>query len=436
MDDLRQLNKFYTKSDVSKKIVDYILNKYNNKYQFIEPSAGNGSFLQYLPKNTLSFDIKPESKEIIKQDFLSLKLEDIERYKLGDLIDLKNNDFKELFFIGNPPFGKNNSLAIKFFNHCCKLNAKYIGFILPKSFGKISIQDRLNLNYRLIKTITLSPSSFIINEISYSVPCLFQLWKKSKKNRETSITYIPNKYSFIKFENINDDSITNIISFRRVGGNAGMFSKDTNKSKESHYFIKFNSDDIKLTDELLSDLNKINWEKYTQYSTGPKSISKNNLVYELNLFIESVIIENNNQERQNHGFIYEDYICEKYNLLKSKNYTSEYDAYFNIFSQYDIINHIIKHERTNPFKPILGTVSKIHPLKDKPFQTHIRSVSKDTAFEIENNKKEHKPSDKLKLSILDYNKKTVKELKILCKENKIRCYSKLKKQKIIELLFK
>ena len=38
--------------------------------------------------------------------------------------------------IGNPPFGKIGSLAVKFINHSCYLGGNIIGMILPRSFKK------------------------------------------------------------------------------------------------------------------------------------------------------------------------------------------------------------------------------------------------------------------------------------------------------------
>ena len=51
--------------------------------------------------------------------------------------------------LGNPPFGKNCSLAIKFFNKAAEF-ADLIAFIIPRTFKRISIQNKLNLNFSFI----------------------------------------------------------------------------------------------------------------------------------------------------------------------------------------------------------------------------------------------------------------------------------------------
>jgi len=83
--------------------------------EVVEPSAGNGVFSKKI-KNCIAYDIEPEDESVIKQDFLKLDIP----YKKGRL------------FIGNPPFGNRNSLALKFYKKCIKLG-DFIAFILPIS---------------------------------------------------------------------------------------------------------------------------------------------------------------------------------------------------------------------------------------------------------------------------------------------------------------
>ena len=70
----------------------------------IEPAGGTGSFLKavktYKPKKVVSFDIEPKSDGVLTADFLE-----------ADLSKISN-----AITISNPPFGRNNSLSIPFFN--------------------------------------------------------------------------------------------------------------------------------------------------------------------------------------------------------------------------------------------------------------------------------------------------------------------------------
>ena len=57
---------------------------------FVEPSAGNGSFLHLFPNycdpdtQLLGFDIEPQADDIIKMDFLTLDQKTTTKYKLDD----------------------------------------------------------------------------------------------------------------------------------------------------------------------------------------------------------------------------------------------------------------------------------------------------------------------------------------------------------------
>ena len=85
--------------------------------EFLEPSAGEGVFSDYLLTsglNVIAMDLFPKQDYIIQQDFLTCELE----YK------------PNRFIIGNPPYGSKFALGVKFYNKACELG-DYIAFILP-----------------------------------------------------------------------------------------------------------------------------------------------------------------------------------------------------------------------------------------------------------------------------------------------------------------
>ena len=117
------LDKYYT----SEEDMNYCVNKtidilQSNGYGiscYLEPSAGNGIFSDYLytsGSEVIAIDIEPESPSIIKADFLEFPLE----YREGRLT------------IGNPPYGSRLSLAKQFYKKAIKIG-DYISFILPIS---------------------------------------------------------------------------------------------------------------------------------------------------------------------------------------------------------------------------------------------------------------------------------------------------------------
>ena len=262
------IDKFYTKQNVAQNcsnIAQQLLNIDNEIDVVIEPSAGNGAFIDTLTKicsNCLFYDIQPEHESIITQDYLSLDY-------LNILIPDLNTRYH---IIGNPPFGRQSTLAIKFI----KYSSQYcdsISFILPKSFKKDSMLRHFPLQFHLIYQCDLEPNSFLINSSEEKdVPCVFQVWKKEKYNRKTVDKIEANGFKFVKKDEDPD------ISFRRVGVNAGKIDENNlnDKNIQSHYFIKFTNN--KPLKDNLKKLEDIKFE--TNNTVGPKSISKPELIKE------------------------------------------------------------------------------------------------------------------------------------------------------------
>jgi predicted RNA methylase len=263
----KTIDKYYTSSNAVKKCMELIMQNIQIKeYDLcIEPSAGNGSFIENIKlifNDYKFYDLEPEHSEIIKQDYLTF---DYSKLIKGEKIHV----------VGNPPFGRQSSLAIKFI----KKSAEYcdsISFILPKSFKKDSLKKHFPLRFHLECEYDLPDNSFMVNNTSYNVPCVFQIWVKKNIQRIVPPKLVPNKYKFVKKEEKHD------ISFRRVGVNAGKVDRVTeNKSFQSHYFIKF---DAILTDELFDKLSNINYN-CKDNTVGPKSIGKQELMKEFNVLL-------------------------------------------------------------------------------------------------------------------------------------------------------
>ena len=164
------LDKFYTLPNYSKMCIDKVMELYDiTKWNLIiEPSAGNGSFLNQIPSdNKIGIDISPEQSNIIKQDFFEYS---------------PPTNKTNILVIGNPPFGRVSSLAIKFFNHSAKW-ANVIAFIIPRTFRKISVQNKLNEMYHLVydEEIPNKPCCF---SPPMMVKCCFQIWEKRQIKRE------------------------------------------------------------------------------------------------------------------------------------------------------------------------------------------------------------------------------------------------------------
>ena len=167
---LRALDQFYTKPDVAEscwKYVRRIATRLAGKDAFfIEPSAGDGSFYDLLPKNRrFGMDLVPMHSEVIKRDWLKC------RYK-------PPVPRESAVVIGNPPFGKRGKLAVDFVNKGLSI-ADTVCFIVPAIFRKYGIHKQLNEDARLIGSITLGSCSFrTIGHKDFSVYTDFQVWTR------------------------------------------------------------------------------------------------------------------------------------------------------------------------------------------------------------------------------------------------------------------
>ena len=252
----------------------------------IEPSAGKGAFidsLKSLSEKHNFYDIEPQHSEIAKQNYLDYDYEKSDYKNIINEVD-KDVDIGKIHVIGNPPFGRQGSLAIKFIKHSCKF-CDSLSFILPRSFRKISMQRHIDLNFHLICDSDIDPFSFIVDDVPHDVPCIFQIWEKRDYER-----YMPKKaieigYIFVKRDEKHD------ISFRRVGNKAGEICTENTdqKSVQSHYFIKFD-DRIQISDELIDILRSMDYSCKDD-TCGPKSISKQELIYRFNDLIGDIMEE-------------------------------------------------------------------------------------------------------------------------------------------------
>lgn len=160
------LDKFYTDPSIIQNLINHLsLDTYD---LIIEPSAGNGAFLSYLPiEKTIALDIEPEidnNQQIIifKQDWFNYQI---------------SNHYDNILLVGNPPFGERNNLSRQFIIHALQFkNVQTIAFILPNVSKKHTNQKIFPENWRLAKIIDLPDNSFLLNNEPYHVPCSFFIW--------------------------------------------------------------------------------------------------------------------------------------------------------------------------------------------------------------------------------------------------------------------
>lgn len=142
-----------------------------NGYTFIEPSAGDGSFYNLMPKGSIGVDIEPKYEGVVQADFLQWK-----------------PDVEKSIIIGNPPFGLRGHLALKFINHAAEFS-DFVCFVLPQLFdsnGKGSCKGRVK-GMNLIHSEVIDSAFYYPGGKDVEVNCVFQVWSKNHKVKEDTV---------------------------------------------------------------------------------------------------------------------------------------------------------------------------------------------------------------------------------------------------------
>jgi len=251
-------DKYYTPMDLAKYCISktYEIIGKQNITEAIEPSAGNGSFSNQI-EGCMAYDIEPENKNIIKQDYMTLSLD----YKKGRLI------------IGNPPYGRTGKGSVKFFNKSVLLG-DYVAFILPIT--------QLNNNYDFFKFDFVYSEDLGIQKYSdRDLHCCLNIFKrpidgklfKREKNELNDIevmdyqrTRTTTHERTIKL-NFNYD-------LRICGYGSGIVGKEV--EYEGQYLreicVKVNNE--KLKTEIIKTIKNANWEKICYGMSGQITIAK------------------------------------------------------------------------------------------------------------------------------------------------------------------
>jgi hypothetical protein len=259
------MDQFYTNDDVAiecyEKLCEYIdIDDYDI---LLEPSAGMGAFYKLLDEQKrFGLDLEPKYNGIEKMDFF-------------DFVPKKNCKYLS---IGNPPFGRVSSLAVKFFNKCAKFS-DCIAFIIPRTFKRVSLQNRLDLNFHLLynKDLPLKPCCFTPK---MNAKCCFQIWKKMETPRKLIIYNGTHPdFKFMKHgpkdkKNQPTPPKNSDFAIKAYGGNVGKIQdKNLNKLRpKSWHWIKSNID----VDELMQRLDQLDFsiakDTVRQDSIGQKEL--------------------------------------------------------------------------------------------------------------------------------------------------------------------
>ena len=246
-----KLDQYYT----SEEDMNYCVNKtldilQENGYtvrEFLEPSAGQGIFSNYLATsglNVIAIDIEPKSEDIIQADYLTYDI----NYK------------KDRLIIGNPPFGSKLSLATKFYNKSVEIG-DYISFILPIS--------QLNNTNSMYKFDLLYSED--LGELTFSgtrkVHCCLNIYVRPKNGLNKRRTSKLKDLEIVRNDSKKYKDFDFDIRLCGWGASAGKILSE-GEIYSAEYKIKIHNDDLR--EKIIDVLTNVDWSRELNFTAASK----------------------------------------------------------------------------------------------------------------------------------------------------------------------
>jgi hypothetical protein len=277
----KQKDQFFTYIKTAQECFDIFkkeIRKYgdhHDNYTYIEPSAGDGSFISVLPQEkTIALDIEPRHPKCQQADYLA--------WMPPQLSNVRYTVF------GNPPFGLRGHLALKFINHSSQF-ADYVCFILPQLFesdGKGVPRKRVK-GFHLIYSQKLDTTFYEPNKNEIKINTIFQIWSKNHVNDEYDIQDFTNEnmhvYSMSDGGTVATTRNKNMIGECDVYLPSTCFGKENVKCYDDFeelpgrkgYGLVFHKD----KEKLLQQCRSINWENIAFLSTNSAYNLRSSQIY-------------------------------------------------------------------------------------------------------------------------------------------------------------
>lgn len=272
---------FFTQPQTAGRLVRLLRQQpwFDRVTRIIEPSAGDAVWLAACDAHDLkvdiALDIDPQHSEVSLGDYLGEAGQEIE-YQRGTLT------------LGNPPFGRMGSMAVKFFNQAAQ-NSDWIAFILPASFGKRTVQRRLDKRFHCVLQEEMLDETFRFERDGKTVKCVFQIWERRDVERVDPPAKRSTKdFSFVNVRSPSSGSAAPApsdadLAIRTHGHGYGRIIErcDPNWSKlnsRTHRFIKVNPDSNIRPKELMHKLSALDYESAGKFTVGQSCVSTEEIV--------------------------------------------------------------------------------------------------------------------------------------------------------------
>jgi predicted RNA methylase len=165
--------------------------------------------------------------------------------------------------VGNPPYGKNASLAVKFLNKAAEYS-DHISFVLPRTFRKPSVLNRIDEHLHLVEDVDTPNETF-----GGTIITCRQKWEKREEKRERIRTYTQHPdLNFVSKEESN-------VFVGRVGAASGkVLTEGYGHYTEQHYFLRASEEVVSNLKQVESTLRELG----VAATVGTPSLSKHELI--------------------------------------------------------------------------------------------------------------------------------------------------------------
>lgn len=255
---------FYTPGslafDLTQRVADLIPDF--DKRVVVEPAGGTGAFInaaKSMGAEVLAFDIEPKHQQIKQQDFLTAEV-----------------GLKRAVTLSNPPFGRNNSLSIPFFNKAAQFS-DYICFVVPKSWRKWSVINRLDRNFHLVtdqdlKIDYVDDQGQPVSE-KLGLNTCFQIWEKRDQLRP--IVKVVDQKLVTKVSPSDADVALTVFGY----GCGTVHEKFDRRANSTRMFLKLNHP------KALMALKSANFSRFSRNTAYTEALSLQEINFLLNLEI-------------------------------------------------------------------------------------------------------------------------------------------------------